>query len=314
MGLFGFGDFNKVGPGVDKNQPKKRAGVVFFEVYFRKFWDLTVANLLYVLVSLPVVTEGLGAAGLAYITRNFSREKHAFVASDFFETIRKNWKQALTVGIINLILAALIGFALWFYFAAATDAVGFIVFAFVLLLALIFLCMRYYLFMLMVTFRFTLKQLYKNSLIMAMACWKPNLLISAVLGGCYGLAVLMAVILPPAVYVTLLVLAWLLVFPAFRSYLIQFCIFPSVKTLIIDPYYEDHKGEDKDKIRSLGIEVEEDPTEEDTIFEDRGNEVRAAAEEEEKKAAWQFPTAHSEDERRRHRIGRQPSDDDDDTI
>ena len=116
-GFFGLFDYSKPGPGVKKNGPKKKGFVVFFEIYFRKFWKLILANLLFVLVSLPLVTVGLGNAGLTYITRNFAREKHAFIAGDFFDTIKKNWKQALPVGIINLILTAVVVFdVLFFYF------------------------------------------------------------------------------------------------------------------------------------------------------------------------------------------------------
>ena len=67
-GFFGLFDYNKPGPGVDKNAPKKKGFVRFFEIYFRKFWRLATANLLYILVSIPIVTGGLADAGLTYIT------------------------------------------------------------------------------------------------------------------------------------------------------------------------------------------------------------------------------------------------------
>ena len=96
-GFFGLFNYNKEGPGVEKNAPKKRAFIVFFEIYGRKFWNLFYANLLFLLTNLPIVTRGLADVGLTKITRNYAREKHAFVKEDFFETVKRNWKQALSV-------------------------------------------------------------------------------------------------------------------------------------------------------------------------------------------------------------------------
>ena len=50
-GFLGMFNYNKEGPGVDKNAPQKRGMVVFFEIFGRKFWKLMVAALLY---SIPV--------------------------------------------------------------------------------------------------------------------------------------------------------------------------------------------------------------------------------------------------------------------
>ena len=58
------------------------------------------------------------------------------------------------------------------------------------------------------------------------------------------------------------------VVPAFRSFLIQYSIFPAIKKLIIDPYYEQNPNADKQARRDLNLEVEEEtasaPTAEDT--------------------------------------------------
>ena len=114
-GFFGFLDFTKEGPGIRKDGPKKKPFFVFWETYFRNFWRFFSVNLIYCATSLPVLTGGMAAAGITNITRNIARDKHSFGISDFFETIKKNWKQALSVGIINIIITALIVFGIWFY-------------------------------------------------------------------------------------------------------------------------------------------------------------------------------------------------------
>ena len=100
-GFFGLFDYGKEGPGVAKNGPQKRPFVVFMEIFGRKAWKVTLAGLLWALVNLPILTRGLADAGLTFITRNYSREKHAFLKEDFFESIKKNWRTALPIGIIS---------------------------------------------------------------------------------------------------------------------------------------------------------------------------------------------------------------------
>ena len=58
---------------------------------------------------------------------------------------------------------------------------------------------------------------------------------------------------------TLEILLYLLIFPSFKFLLVQFCVFPSIKKYIIDPYYLEHPEDDIEKRRDLGIEVEEEP-------------------------------------------------------
>ena len=199
-GFFGLFDYTKEGPGIAKDAPKKRSFVVFFEIYGRKFWNLMLAGLLWVLVDLPLVTRGWADAGLTFITRAYSREKHAFVREDFFETIRKNRGQAFVCGLINQVVTALLIFNTVYYFlgmnpgfyaAFGIDTTGveamepgvldYIVMGVTSVGYLLFTWMKYYIPFMVITFRLSTKQVYKNAFIFAVAGLKPNLLISAVL-------------------------------------------------------------------------------------------------------------------------------------
>ena len=90
-GFFGLFNYEKEGPGVAKNAPKKRVFFAFMEIYGRKFWKLVIAGLLWAVTALPIVTRGWADAGLTFITRSYSREKHAFIKEDFFETLVCNF-------------------------------------------------------------------------------------------------------------------------------------------------------------------------------------------------------------------------------
>lgn len=311
-GFFGLFDYSKPGPGVHKNAPKKKSFVVFFEIFFRKFWKLITANLLFVLVSLPLLTVGLANAGLTYITRNFAREKHAFIAGDFFDTIKKNWKQALAVGIINLIATVVIIFDVWFFYGGASGILGYIMLAVILSVALIFTFMKYYIYMMLITFKLTLKQLYKNSLIFAFAGLARNFMLFIIFGALYVLGVLILFLSLP-IGIAVLLLLYVFLFPAFRMLLIQYTVFPLIKKHMIIPYYKEHPGEDIEAKRALNLlDEDEEEDQEERVFED------TVPTEDDDGKKNPFPRQYSKEEmdklRRRRRRGAEQPDDDDDTI
>lgn len=259
-GFFGLFNYEKEGPGIHKNAPKKKTFVVFFETFFRNFWKFITINLVYGIISLPVLTHGLSAVGITNVTRNIARDKHSFGLSDFFETIKKNWKQALPAGIINTFVTALLIFATYFYFGSE-GIMATMGLAICLCMAFIFLIMNFYMWTLIITFKFKLKQVYKNSFKFVFLNMKMNLLCGVVLLLVYALFVGIFLLLPYYLTVVLELMVFVCVVPAFRYLLIQFCTFPSIKKFIIDPYYKEHPDEDIEQRKNLGIEIEEDEPE-----------------------------------------------------
>lgn len=260
MALFGLFNYNKEGPGISKNAPKKRTFIVFFETFFRNFWKFIPISLVYSLMALPQLTSGLASVGLTNVARNTARDKHSFGLSDFFDTIKKNWKQALPAGIINTLVYLLLIFDLWFFYGIegtfASVGLG-LVFS----LFFIFTVMNYFIWTLLITFKFTLKQIYKNSFKFVfinlkgnLICFFSTLLVFAVyIGILFLLSKWYLLVIP----VELMIFA--MTFPAFKFLLVQYCVFPSIKKHIIDPYYEAHPDEDLDKRRDLGVYVPEEP-------------------------------------------------------
>ncbi len=258
-GFFGLFNYEKEGPGISKNAPKKKAFIVFFETFFRNFWKFIPVNFVFSVLSLPILTNGLAAAGLTHVARNTARDKHSFGMSDFFDTIRKNWKQSLAAGIINSLVYAVLGFDLWFFYSSTTGWMSSIVLGLCLCLLFIFTVMGYYIWTLIITFRFSLKQIYKNSFRFVFINMKRNLIcfftclfVYAIYGGLlfllgsYWMFVLM-----------IEMLVFSLTFPAFKFLLMQYCVFPAIKQYIIDPYYREHPGEDIERRKDLGLEIEE---------------------------------------------------------
>ena len=68
-GFFGFFNYEKEGPGISKNGPKKKTFIVFFETFFRNLWKFMPINFVYILLNLPILTNGLRVQS-ANLSRN----------------------------------------------------------------------------------------------------------------------------------------------------------------------------------------------------------------------------------------------------
>lgn len=266
--------YTKEGAGVYKNAPRKSAVRIFFEIVGTKWTSLLLANLMYVLLSLPLVTNGMAAMGLTYVTRNAARRKFAYPVADFFSNVRRTWRKALPIGIINLIVWGILGFNTYFYTTSLffrndgseAPAMHWLMLAVNLVGMLTFAFMNYYISFMVITFDLKLKQIYKNAFMFALHNFKTNLGIFGMLTLVVGVLLLPALLFDYRVWGAILLLLYLCFYPAFRSLLIQFVIFPYIRKVMIDPYYEAHPEADRTALRLLNLEED---TSDEAVFEDR---------------------------------------------
>lgn len=275
-GMFGLFDYTKEGPGVKKQEKKKKGLFSFFELYFRNFWPLLRIGAVSFFISLPLVTNGFAACGLTHVTRSMAREKHSFGFSDYFEAIQKNWKQALQFGLLNTVVTLLLGFDLYFFYSQVLHAqdpvIPVICLGVSLFLTVCTVFMKYYLWTMIITFSLPFKVLIKNSFRCVFLNIGRNILIAVTLGILYAVMIVVPVFGDFQVWSLLisLILA-IFIFPGFKSFLIQANAFPVIKKYMIDPYYAVHKGEDIEKRLALGLDVPEDemPKGAEPIFSDQ---------------------------------------------
>lgn len=213
--LFGI-DYEKPGRGVPEDGSRENGFIRFFKIVQRKFWAMVRLNFLQVLFSLPafatsaflfshmavrfmpdnagldlslriffgfilvvlqVVTTGPIQAGFIYVLRNYSREEHAFVWSDFIKGIKENWKRALAVSVIDMLVVFIVLYTYMFY-NTNTDRVGVIgeaSRAIIIIIAVVYAMMHMYIYPMMVTLDLTVKQIYSNSVKFAFGKLLPNL-------------------------------------------------------------------------------------------------------------------------------------------
>lgn len=270
MGLFGgFFNYDKPGPGIDKNAPKKASFIVFFETWFRNIWKLVLPSVVYYLLCVLVLPFGLANVGITNISRNLSRDKHSFGISDFFTTIKKNWKQALPIGIINVIVTALLLFGIYFY-TRFEGTMSTIFAAFSIAMFIFFSMMKYYIWTIVITFKLKTMDVYKNSFYLTFLNLKKNILIGIISILFFALMFGIWYMCGYDLYVLTVILLFILCFyPGFKNLLVQFCTFDAVNKYMIEPYYKANPGADIELRRSLGLEIYEE-TEEETeeVFSD----------------------------------------------
>lgn len=278
MGVQGFFNYSSPGPGISKDAPKKRTFFVFFETWMRNVWKLLPSGILFAIMSLLLIPSGLGSAGMTNIARNMARDKHSFGISDFFETVKKNWKQALIMGIINIIVTATVILSGLLYFFNFKDTFNgfFGIVGAGLMLSLLFVIsvMKYYIWLIMITFNMSIGKILKNSFFFVFINLKKNLLIGICSLIWYALAIGICILFYGQDKLFLFVVAFVLLltlffYPGFKHLLIQFCVFPSVQKFMIDPYYQNHPDADIELRRSLGLYVPEDEEDEDCVFSDK---------------------------------------------
>ena len=236
--MFGV-NYQKPGKGVEKRAENAPRIPIFFEVLFRKLWNFCKINVMYLIVSLPVIailfvisgvvsvplTEaikpallkvlgdlnsadqaslassmvwfdllarfvvtvlfivffGMGpaTAGITYILRNYAREEHAWIWSDFWRNLWSNFRQSILVLVIDVIVCLVLGTAIKFYFNMG--GAGLILAPITLSVAIVYLMMHLYIYQLMVTFKLSIPSLFKNSFAFAVANLPKNLLLLGVL-------------------------------------------------------------------------------------------------------------------------------------
>ncbi|MBQ7108568.1 MAG: DUF624 domain-containing protein [Clostridia bacterium] len=278
MGFFS-NNYYKEGPGVSKNERKKKSFFAFFEIYFSNFWRLFFVSFAYSLISIFSLgfANGLAKAGMTHVARSLNRKKHSFLLDDFFETIKKNWKQSLALGVINVFFTAVLALDIWYFWGYITRPdlkdpaiMHILALGVALVLAIVTTYIKYYIWTMVITFDLTIKQMIKNSFQFVFLNFFKNVGISIVFGALYlGTACLLY--LGPGLMVVGILL-FVFVLPGLKTLLVQAVAFPQIKKYMIDPYYAEHKGEDIEKRRALGLDIPEEETQneekEESIFTD----------------------------------------------
>ena len=213
-----------------------------------------VTNALFYITLTVFLTFGPASAGMTYILRAYAKGEFAYLWHDFFGTIKKNFIGSVTLGIADLAVIILLVYSSAHYFTASAGIDYTILFFITFSMGVIYFIMRFYLYILLITFKLSPVKLIKNSFILALLGIKRNFM--AVLG---ILALLILSILVFWISVPLGITLPFFFLISNCSFITCFAAYANVKKYMIDPYYAEHPGKDGK------FKIEEEP-----VFVDRG--------------------------------------------
>jgi uncharacterized membrane protein YesL len=147
---------------------RRRPNDGLFE-FLDKAGTFVLANLLWVVFAIPIITLPLATAGLFAVMMPWARGKSVEAFQDFFGGARRHWRKAMVVGLIDLLLGGLVvlNFSI-FRLMEMAQALTLISQSVTLFVALATIMVNLYVWPLMVSFEdLTLRQLLETAVKMA---------------------------------------------------------------------------------------------------------------------------------------------------
>ena len=181
------------------------------------------------------------------------RGEPVFVLSDYWQAIKKNWKQGLLMGLIDSLLLFVFAYGIMtYYINTGTYALN-VMLAAEILLFLIYLTMRFYIYLILITFDLNLYKILKNAFIFAIIGFKRNIL------AWLGIFVVLLLNLYLFFNLTFLGVALPFVITVVTvKFITAFAAYPLIQKYMIDPQTADKKP------------ASDDADAAEPIFKDRG--------------------------------------------
>lgn len=139
------------------------------DVNLADYLDSSVFRMLLWLIPCLAIT-GPFTAGLSYVTRNWARDEHAFIWSDFRDAVKENWKHGLVLSAITSVLPLAVYVGYRFYGRMATNNVIMVIpQVLVVLIAIIWALCITYMHPLSVTYDLKMKGILRNGFLLGIA-------------------------------------------------------------------------------------------------------------------------------------------------
>lgn len=139
------------------------------DIDYSGLMDSVLTRLLIWLIPCLAIT-GPFTAGLSYVTRNWARDEHAFIWTDFKDAVKANWRQSLILSVITSVLPLIVYIGWKFYGQMAQQNVIMVVpQVLIVLVAIIWAISITYMHPLAVTYELKMKDLIRNGLLLGVA-------------------------------------------------------------------------------------------------------------------------------------------------
>ena len=178
-----------------------------------------------------IAITGPSSAGAAYIMRNWARDQHAFLFSDFKDAFKSNWKQALLTSVITSLIPVLAYTAVVFYGEMAASNLAMILPLIVVLSAtLMWALMLPLIYPMMIGYELKISGLIKNAFLMA-AARLPHMAFARILT-----LIPIAILLYGLLMGNMLVVICVLLYYVFFGFALSRLIYASFANGVFDKY------------------------------------------------------------------------------
>ena len=206
-----------------------------------------------------LVTFGWQNVGATYLLRSVVRSEPIFLFSDYFYAIKKNLKQGFFLGLLDFTILFLLVFDFLLYSElAGTSFFNDVMFWAFTALSVLYFFMRFYIYLLQITFNLSIMKILKNALIFITLGVKRNIM--AVIG---MIILISCVIALAALFVAIFgfgaigmfLIAVPLFFFAFTAFMSAYAAYPVIDRYMIAPFVS---NEEQDEDAESETESEED--------------------------------------------------------
>jgi uncharacterized membrane protein YesL len=189
-------------------------------------------SLFFGLTALIILTFGMVNVGTTYLIRSIIKNDPIFFWQDFFFAIKRNLRQAITVGILDCGVIIILCYNILLTYFNLGSFIYNIVFYANLMILFVYFIMRFYIYLMLITFDLKIFKLYKNAFIFSILGGKRNLL--AVTG--IGVAMLLNYTLLIAFIPLGIIVPFIILFST-GAFMGAYAAYPKIKEIMIDPYY-----------------------------------------------------------------------------
>ena len=186
-----------------------------------------------------MITFGWQNLAATYLCRELYRGRSVFVFSDYFYAIKKNLKQGFLLGLMDFIISAVLVFDFVYFYNQPSQLYTDLMFWGICGLSILYIWMRFYMYLMLVTFDLPIKKVIKNSLIFTALGFKRNLVSSLwiLLVGGLNIALGIALISTGFIIPIVLPFFYLLGFSLFTT---VYAAYPVLDKYMIAPYYDEY--------------------------------------------------------------------------
>lgn len=181
-----------------------------------------------------VITYGWQKVGATYIMRNLVRGDGVFIVSDFFYAIKRNFKQGFILGLIDCVICGVLYMDFAYFSQMPSTTMTNIMYFVIVALVIIYAAMRFYMYLLLVTFNIKLSKLLKNSFIFAFLGMKRNLMAGLGILLMAAIVIILNVLLFQINVAVGLIIPFLF-FMAVMAFMYNYAAYPVIKKFMIDP-------------------------------------------------------------------------------